>query len=292
MTSAAALALIGYGEVGQIFAPEFRAQGINDIAVYDIVFDLVPTGQDRVKRAGEAQVRPADSATDAARDADIVISAVTADAAAAAAVAMQAGKYLRAGQIFFDINSASPATKCASARHVEAAAAHFVEGAVMTPVPGRSIRVPILAGGPHAERAAQILNAMGMNIRAVSTEPGRASAMKLCRSIVIKGIEALIIDYAVAASKWGVESQMFASLAGTFPATDFSLLAQIMTERVHRHGVRRAAELREVAGMLEDLGPSGSLARAVADAHERVAGGQSLAGGHAAHPPNASKRRP
>jgi 3-hydroxyisobutyrate dehydrogenase-like beta-hydroxyacid dehydrogenase len=291
MTSAVALALIGYGEVGQIFAQEFRAQGVNDIAVYDIVFDLAPTGQERAKRAQEAQVRPASSAADAARSADVVISAVTANAAAA--VAMQAAKYLRAGQIFFDINSASPATKRASARHVEAASAHFVEGAVMAPVPGRGIRVPILAGGPHAETAAQILNAMGMNIRPVSTEPGRASAMKLCRSIMIKGIEALIIDCAVAASKWGVESEVFNSLAETFPATDFSLLAQSMAERVRQHGIRRAAEMREAAGMLEDLGLDGALARAVADAHERAAGSQSRADEHmAADAPKVSKLRP
>ena len=290
MTSAVALALIGYGEVGQIFAQEFRAQGVNDIAVYDIVFDLAPTGRDRVKRALEAQVRPARSAADAARGAAIVISAVTADAAAA--VAMQAAKYLQAGQIFFDINSASPATKSASARHVEAASAHFVEGAVMAPVFGRGIRVPILAGGPHAQTAAQILNAMGMNIRPVSTEPGRASATKLCRSIMIKGIEALIIDCAVAASKWGVESEVFKSLAETFPATDFNLLAQTMAERVRKHGIRRAAEMREAAGMLEDLGLDGALARAVADAHERAAGPQPRAGEHmTAQAPKLSKHR-
>jgi 3-hydroxyisobutyrate dehydrogenase-like beta-hydroxyacid dehydrogenase len=291
MTSAVALALIGYGEVGQIFAQEFRAQGVNDIAVYDIAFDLAPTGRDPVKRAQDAQVRPASSAADAARDADIVISAVTADAAAA--VAIQAAKYLRPGQIFFDINSASPATKSASARYVEAASAHFVEGAVMAPVLGRGIRVPILAGGPHAETAAQILNAMGMNIRPVSTEPGRASATKLCRSIMIKGIEALIIDCAVAASRWGVESEVFNSLAETFPATDFDLLAQTMAERVRKHGLRRAAEMREAASMLEDLGRDGALARAVADAHERAAGARSRADERmGAHAPKLSKHHP
>jgi len=117
--------------------------------------------------------------------------------------------------------------------------------------------------------------------------------MKLCRSIMIKGIEALIIDCAIAASKWGVESEVFASLAETFPATDFNLLAQTMAERVRKHGVRRAAEMREAAGMLEDLGLNGSLARAVSDAHERAAGAQSLTGDHIAAPPaNASKCRP
>jgi 3-hydroxyisobutyrate dehydrogenase-like beta-hydroxyacid dehydrogenase len=290
MMSAVALALIGYGEVGQIFAQEFRAQGVHDIAVYDIVFDLAPTGRDRVRLARDAHVRPAVSAGDAARGADIIISAVTADAAAM--VAVQAAEYLQAGQIFFDINSASPATKCAAARHVEAAAAHFVEGAVMAPVPGRGIRVPILAGGPHAETAAQILNAMGMNVRPVSTEPGRASAMKLCRSIMIKGIEALIIDCAVAASKWQIESEVFDSLAETFPAIDFGLLARTMAERVHKHGIRRAAEMREAAGMLEDLGLDGSLARAVACAHERAADARSSRGHQtaAADSPNASNR--
>jgi 3-hydroxyisobutyrate dehydrogenase-like beta-hydroxyacid dehydrogenase len=287
MTSAVTLALIGYGEVGQIFAQEFRAQGVNDIAVYDIVFDLASTGRDRVKRAQEAHVRPASSAADAARGADIVISAVTADAAAT--VAMQAAEYLRAGQIFFDINSASPATKRASARHVEASAAHFVEGAVMAPVPGRGIRVPILAGGPYAETAAEMLNALGMNVRPVSSEPGRASAMKLCRSIMIKGIEALIIDCAVAASRWDVESAVFSSLAETFPGIDFRVLAQTMAERVRKHGIRRAAEMREAAGMLEDLGLSGSLARAIADAHERTA----AAGDRVtAESPDARQRRP
>jgi 3-hydroxyisobutyrate dehydrogenase-like beta-hydroxyacid dehydrogenase len=287
MTSAVVLALIGYGEVGQIFAQEFRARGVNDISVYDIVFDQASTGRDRVNRAREAHVRPASGAADAARGADIVISAVTADAAAS--VAMQAAEYLRAGQIFFDINSASPATKCASARHVEATGAHFVEGAVMAPVPGHGIRVPILAGGTHAETAAQMLNALGMNVRPVSSEPGRASAMKLCRSIMIKGIEALIIDCAVAASRWDVESEVFASLADTFPATDFRILARTMAERVRKHGIRRAAEMREAAGMLEDLGLTGSLARAVADAHERAAAaGDRVTAGS----PDAGKHRP
>jgi 3-hydroxyisobutyrate dehydrogenase-like beta-hydroxyacid dehydrogenase len=286
--SSVRLALIGYGEVGQIFAQEFRARGVNDIAVYDIVFDQTSTGWDRLKRAREAGVRPASDAADAARGADIVISAVTADAAAT--VAMQAAEYLRGGQIFFDINSASPATKRASARLVEATTAHFVEGAVMAPVPGRGIRVPILAGGAHAETAAQMLNALGMNVRPVSTEPGRASAMKLCRSIMIKGIEALIIDCAVAASQWDVESEVFDSLAETFPAIDFRVLAQTMADRVRKHGIRRAAEMREAARMLEDLGLDGSLARAVADAHECAAGAQSLTGDRRAAPSaNASK---
>jgi 3-hydroxyisobutyrate dehydrogenase-like beta-hydroxyacid dehydrogenase len=290
MTSTVALALIGYGEVGGIFAREFRARGVTDLAVYDILFDQAHKGVDAIKRAREAQARPAGSAADAARGAHIVISAVTADAAAT--VAMQASEYLQPGQIFFDINSASPVTKCACARHVEAVAAHFVEGAVMAPVPGSGLRVPILAGGPHAQPTAQILNALGMNVRPVSTETGRASAMKLCRSIMIKGLEALLIDCATAASKWGIEAEVFDSLDETFPSIDFAALAKSMAERVRKHGIRRAAEMREAADMLEDLGLDGSLARAVAGAHERNAeprASVALATGAVAVSPDASK---
>jgi Domain of unknown function (DUF1932) len=111
----------------------------------------------------------------------------------------------------------------------------------------------------------------------------------LCRSIMIKGIEALIIDCALAASHWDVESEVFDSLAETFPTIDFRVLAHTMGERVRKHGTRRAAEMREAASMLEDLRLNGSLARAVADAHERVAAAGDLV---AVQSPDAGKRRP
>jgi 3-hydroxyisobutyrate dehydrogenase-like beta-hydroxyacid dehydrogenase len=269
MTNKLNLALIGYGEVGQIFARDFLAGDAAAVAVYDILFDDPAEGSARKAKALDAGARPAKNAADAASGAEIVISAVT--AASAAAVADEAVAYLQPGQIFFDINSASPGTKKRAAEHVNAAGAHYVEGAVMAPVPGPNLTVPILAGGPAAEAAAKTLNGLGMNITAVTREPGRASAMKLCRSIMIKGIEALIIDCAAAARLWDVESEVYASLGATFPGIDFRELAVTMAGRVRQHGIRRAAEMREAAMMLDDLGLDGSLSRAVADAQQRGA---------------------
>jgi 3-hydroxyisobutyrate dehydrogenase-like beta-hydroxyacid dehydrogenase len=116
-----------------------------------------------------------------------------------------------------------------------------------------------------------MLNALGMNLTPVAREYGRASAIKLCRSIVIKGLEALMVDCARATQGWGVEAQVFGSLAETFPSVDWKALAADMGERVARHGLRRAAEMREAAAMLEDMGFDASLMRAVADAQERGA---------------------
>jgi 3-hydroxyisobutyrate dehydrogenase-like beta-hydroxyacid dehydrogenase len=269
MTNKMNLALIGYGEVGHIFAREFLSGGKAIVAAYDILFDDPSEGRSRIDDARGAGVRPALSAADAAAGADVVISAVT--AASAANVADEAITYLRPGQIFFDINSASPGTKKRAAEHVNASGALYVEGAVMAPVPGPDLKVPILAGGAAAEGASKILNELGMNITPVTREPGRASAMKLCRSIMIKGIEALIIDCASAAQLWDVENEVYASLGATFPSIDFRELAKTMAGRVRQHGIRRAAEMREAGMMLDDLGLDGSLSRAVADAQQRGA---------------------
>lgn len=270
------LAFIGFGEVGKLFARQFRAAGVEAIAAYDILFDRPDVADAKRAEARATGVRDAASAADAAAGADVIFSAVTADAVAD--VAREARAYAKAGQLFVDVNSAAPETKRAAADELMAAGAHYIEAAVMAPVAPKGIATPILAGGPQAEAAAALLNPLGMAIRPVATEYGRASATKLSRSIMIKGIEALICDSAKAARAWGVADDVFASLNDTFPGTDFAKLADLMAGRVRQHGVRRAAEMREAADMLDDLGVNSDLARAVADAQARGAGGGKVAG--------------
>jgi len=263
------LAFIGYGEVGKLFARQFREKGVARMAAYDLLFDDPSRGADKRAEAQQANVSAGASAADAARDADVVFSCVTADQAEP--VARLARSYLRPGQFFVDVNSAAPETKRRAAAEVMAAGAHYIEAAVMAPVAPKGIATAILAGGPEAGRAAALLNPLGMDVAPVSSEYGRASATKLSRSIMIKGIEALIVDAARSARAWGVADDVFASLERTFPGTDFAALADNMAERVRTHGLRRAAEMREAADMLDDLGVNSSLARAVADAQERGA---------------------
>jgi 3-hydroxyisobutyrate dehydrogenase-like beta-hydroxyacid dehydrogenase len=262
------IAFIGFGEVGQTFAKGFLANDDVQVTGYDILLGQ-PAGARLEAKAAEIGARLHGSASAAARDAHIVISAVT--ASQAETVAAAARTYLAPGQVFLDVNSAAPTTKQRSARHVEAAGAHYVEGAVMAAVLQPGLKVPILAGGPRAAETAERLNALGMNLTAVSVEHGVASAMKLCRSIMIKGFEALMVDCAAASEAWGVTDQVFASLAATYPSIDWHAQADYMRERVATHGVRRSAEMREAGEMLAALGLDAGLANAVADAQLRGA---------------------
>jgi 3-hydroxyisobutyrate dehydrogenase-like beta-hydroxyacid dehydrogenase len=268
------IAFIGFGEVGQTFARDLLSRPDISVSAYDIVF-AQNGGEKLRRRAAELGVREAATGAEAAAGAGIVISAVT--ASSAEAVAAEAARFLRPGQIFLDVNSAAPTTKQRAARHVEGAGAHYVEGAVMAPVLKPGLAVPILAGGPMADEAARIMNAAGMNLTPVALEHGRASAMKLCRSIIIKGLEALMVDCAAACEKWDVKDEVFASLAGTFPAIEWHGLSENMRERVATHGVRRSAEMREAGEMLAAIGMSPDLANAVADAQlrgvSRIGGG-------------------
>ncbi len=260
------IAFIGYGEVGQIFARELLAGGAAQVCAFDIL-----QGDDaHMAAATRDGVVLCASVRAAALDADVVISAVT--ASSVKDVAQDAAEWLAPGQFFFDINSASPGTKTQAAAMIAPTGAFYVEGAVMAPVPGPGIKVQILGGGPQAETLAPKLNALGMNIRPVATEYGRASAMKLCRSIMIKGIEALIVDCAKAARDWNVEDEVYGSLDASYPSIDWRKLAGDMAGRVRQHGIRRGAEMREAAMMVEDLGMTPDLEIAVAAAQERGAG--------------------
>lgn len=262
------IAFIGFGEVGQTFAKGLLAAPDVRVTGYDILAGT-PAGARLAARAAELGVALHETASGALRDAEIVISAVT--ASQAERVAEAARPILVPGQIFLDVNSAAPATKQRAARHVEAAGAHYVEGAVMAPVLQPGLAVQILAGGPRAAEAAELLNALGMNLTAVSREFGVASAMKLCRSIVIKGLEVLVVDCAAACEAGGVKDEVFASLAASFPSLDWHAMAANMRERVARHGVRRSAEMREAAAMLAAFGIDPGLADAVAEAQLRGA---------------------
>ena len=260
------IAFIGFGEVGQLFARQLKQRSGVGISVYDLKFDDFELGPPLMGLAETIGALPASSSGDACRGADIVISAVTADQAEAAAIA--AAPHLRPGQIYVDLNSVSPTTKRRVAAAVGPSDAHFVEFAVMSPVEGLGIASPILAGGVKADALAERLNALGMKITPVSPEIGVASATKLCRSIIVKGMEALIVDLGLAGEKAGVLPAVLASLTASYPGMDWAELVRVMPTRVTRHGIRRAAEMREAARMLAEMGFSGGLCEAIAERHE------------------------
>ncbi len=256
-------ALIGFGEAGSILGQDLAAAG-HEVSMYDILLDSPASRQPMLDRAQRARVRAAATFADAVRGTQIVISAVT--AASSADVAARAARLLQAGQVLLDINSVSPAKKRSNAALVEASGADYVEAAVMAPVPPQRLKVPMLLGGRRAGDVAQQLRGVGMNATALSDRIGVASAVKMCRSIVIKGLEALTVEALLAARRFGAEREVLESLNGTFPSLGWTgKLPDYLISRVAEHGRRRAAEMREVARTLQDVSVAPTMALATAE---------------------------
>jgi 3-hydroxyisobutyrate dehydrogenase-like beta-hydroxyacid dehydrogenase len=256
------IALIGFGEVGQRFGREFLATGLFDVSTYDILFNNSPEGAALRDKARAMKIEASASAAAAAEGARIVFSCVT--ATSAKDVAEEAATYLAPDQFFVDINSVSPETKRADADAVAGSGASYVECAVMAPIAPYGIKVPILLGGKHGNDLAAILNPAGMKMEMASEIVGQASAIKMCRSIMIKGIEALAVECFLTSRRYGVEETIIASLEETFPQMDWEKLAGYLVGRVVQHGRRRAAEMREVADTETAIGLEPIMASATA----------------------------
>lgn len=267
MTPLSRIALIGFGEVGQILAEDLAGKA--EIAVWDIAFerpDSLPS-----QALARHRVRAAASAPDAVRDAGLVISAVTADQDLVAAQSLGGG--LPRAAFFLDLNSCSPGQKVASAVAVETAGGRYVEAAVMSPIGPRRIASPMLLGGPHAHDFLAAANGLGFaGATAYSERIGRAAATKLCRSVMIKGVEALLTESLLAARHYGVEQVVLDSLSDLLPLPDWNKTAQYMISRSLEHGTRRAEEMREAARTVEEAGVAGLMSRAIAERQDWAAG--------------------
>jgi 3-hydroxyisobutyrate dehydrogenase-like beta-hydroxyacid dehydrogenase len=262
------VALVGYGEVGSIFGAALAA-AVKSVAAYDIQIADAAWAATARARAARAGIALAPDTRHAVADASLVISAVT--AAATTSAAQQIADACRAGTFVLDVNSASPQTKRMCADAVERAGGRYVEAAVMSSVPPHGIRVPMLLGGPNASALQPTLVALGCDATVGSSSYGVVSAIKLCRSVVIKGMEALAIESLLAARRYGVEPEVLASLAQTFPGLDWERQATWFWRRVVQHGRRRAEEMREAAATVDDVGVRPRMAAATADLQAWIA---------------------
>jgi 3-hydroxyisobutyrate dehydrogenase-like beta-hydroxyacid dehydrogenase len=267
--TAGILAIIGFGEVGPILAKAWTEQG-RQVRTYDTKLNDAATRAQILERAQRSGALAVDTLADAVAGAELVFSAVT--ASQAGAVAQAAAPLMGAGQTFIDLNSVSPRVKQQNNELIQRVGADYVEAAVMAPVPPTGIRVPMLLGGRTAPAISAKLNALGMHTEPVADDIGLASAIKLCRSIMIKGMEAMCVQSMLAARHFGVDDRVLASLAASFPSVGWdSGYEAYLIGRVSEHGQRRSEEMREAAAMLNEIGMSSQLATAIADIQENLA---------------------
>jgi len=244
------VSFIGFGEAGQAIASGLRESGIERIAAWDILFP--ESAGTKLKAAGEKfGVRLASSAADAVAQTDMIISAVT--AASSLDAARSVAPHLSGNPYYLDINSVSPGRKQEAAKLLDEKA-RYVDVAVIAPIHPKRHRTPLLISGPHAETISPLLREMEMQLSVVGDAVGGAAAIKMIRSVMIKGIEALTLECFLAAERAGVLEEVTASLKNNYPGLDWAQMSEYNLERMASHGERRAAEMEESAATLRELG--------------------------------------
>ena len=256
------LAFIGFGEAAQGMAPGLLAGGARTLRAYDLKFADPEAGPPLKAKAEALGVEAHDHMGAALAGSDVVISAVVADATLSAARA--AAPYLGGTQAYLDVNSASPAVKREAAAAIQASGAAYVDAGIMDRVVKHGAAAPMVVSGPDAGALAVRLNKLGMRIEAVGEEVGQASALKMLRGVLIKGIASLFVEALVAAHRLGVADKVIADIQKTIPGTDWRELATYHLGRVVLHARRRAAEMAGVADTLSEIGIEPVMAEAAA----------------------------
>ncbi|MEO8485042.1 MAG: DUF1932 domain-containing protein [Betaproteobacteria bacterium] len=264
-----AIGLVGYGEVGKILTAALTERKLAWVGAWDILLRDATSATPMKAHAARAGVDAVGSMAELTARAGVIVSAVT--ASQAWTVADEAARSIRPGTWFLDLNSCSPGTKQRSSQRVDGAGGRFVESAVMTTVPQYGIGVPMLLGGRDAPALRALLAPLGFDMQVADERVGVASATKMCRSVMIKGLESLLVESLASARAYGVEDRVLASLHETFPGLDWEKVASYMVMRTALHGRRRAEEMREVAATVRDAGLDPWMSSATAERQDWMA---------------------
>lgn len=247
----------------------FARDSVGAAAAYDRKIDAAATRQAKLADHSRVGVRAADRNADAIANAKLIAALVTADQALAAA--QETAKGIAPGALYCDMNSVAPQTKRAAAEVIERARGRYVDVAVMSPVLPGGRTVPLLLAGPHAEAGRDALAAAGFgNLRVLDGPVGVASSVKMIRSVMVKGLEALTAECVLAADAAGVLADVVASLNASSPGTDWATKADYNLDRIMVHGIRRADEMAEVVRTLDALGTGSAMSRATADRQRAI----------------------
>lgn len=270
------IAFVGFGEAAEAFSKGWGRDIASTVRAYDIKQETPGADGMPAARAAATGIALGETRKAAITDADAVFCLVTADRAVAAAE--ECASSLKQGAFWFDGNSCSPGSKRRAAQVIESAGGRYVDVAIMSPVYPKMHLTPLLLAGPHADAGRVVLDGLGMAAQISGPEVGDASSIKMIRSIMIKGMEALTAECLLAARRAGVDERVLASLTGSNPEIDWPKQGAYNLERMMVHGRRRAAEMREVAATLDELGLPNGLAQATADWQQRI-GDLTLAAG-------------
>ena len=256
------IAFIGLGEAASTIIAGWGNNRANQIQAFDIKLQSDHTKEEIIARASKLNIRIKFSLKELIRDTDLIFSTVTADQALA--VAKKVSTHLKKGAFFFDLNSCAPSSKQEACENIQIVDGRYVDVAVMAPVSAKKHLVPLMISGDKAFQARAILEKLPMDVKIIEGPVGRASSIKMVRSIMVKGLEALTAECALAAVEADVLDEVFNSLSAEHPHFDIIKHSIYNFERSLSHGKRRAEELIEVSKMLEDLRLANHMSKATA----------------------------
>ena len=233
------VAVLGLGEAGGRIAVDLVGAGC-DVRGWDPALRL-------------AGVENATNAQEAVRDADVVLS-INAGAVALAA-AREVSSALGSAALYADLNTAAPQVK----REIAVAlSVPFADVALVGVVPSSGLATATLASGDGAERFAELFQPLGMPVEVVGPEPGDAAALKLLRSVFMKGLAAAAIESLEAARAAGVDDRLHGDIAAVIGGP----LLDRLLDGSRIHAARRVDEMQAAAAYLEELGVEPRVARA------------------------------
>ncbi|MDF2592500.1 MAG: phosphogluconate dehydrogenase [Clostridia bacterium] len=246
------LTFIGFGEASYHIAKGLKSEGLGEICAYDAFWDHPEKGQLIRKRAEEAGIVLIPTMEEAIVSSKYIMSATSAKIAVS--IAQSVFPYMRKGQVFVDINAASPMAMKEIDKLLRKEGVLFCDAAVMGVVPTDGHKVPMLLSGDGALSFENEFSKYGMKLTDLNAVAGGSSAIKMFRSIFMKGLTQLMIESLSASAKFGVLDTIVESLSGSIQNKTIVDLANQLLPRTVVHAERRVSEMKEVISTLEDMG--------------------------------------
>lgn len=259
------LGVIGFGEAGQQICKGLKVAGLAHIVVFDKYLATKPDFPAKVAAMG---VESVGSLEELVSQSDVVFGVVT--GIACKEVVAQAAPHVRNGQLFVDLATKSPETAAQNSQVMAARGARYVDGAMLGPLIIQGYMVPTVASGDGAEEFERLFSPFGMDIQVVQGPAGKASAIKMVRSIFMKGMAAITIEAFVAARLYDVQSEVLASVDDTLQASTTADMVGRFLRGTAIHAARRAHEMEDVVDLLGQTVVSPITARATLETHKWV----------------------
>ena len=245
------IGIIGYGEAGAAFAKLLSAKDSVAVSVFDIRFNDIKSSKLLKNTAIEQNIRVADDIKSILVENDLILSVVTGEAAMTVVEASL--PYITEGKIYVDMNSVSAKTKIYMSELIEKREGVFIEAAILGAIASYGFRSPILVCGKKAQEFARLFKRIGFDIKYLSKDIGKASNIKMLRSVFAKGVESLLIEMMIGAKRGDVLEPLMADIVSFMDKRSFQDIANAWITTTVFHATRRAEEMEHVIETLNEL---------------------------------------